>query len=117
MTLTLLILLPLVGALAVALIPKRRTELVFPVAIGVSILPLAASLWILVNFVSGESAFQFTEDYVLSEAFGFGWRLGIDGISLFMVVLTGILMRSPLRDRSPSARSSSWWQCWCSRPD
>ena len=92
MTLTLLILLPLFGALAVAVIPKRRTELVFPVAIGVSMLPLAASLWILVNFVTGDPLFQFTEDYVLSETFGFGWRLGIDGISLFMVVLTGILM-------------------------
>jgi len=92
MTLTLLILLPLVGAIAVALIPKRRPELVFPVAVGVSILPLAASLWILVNFVAGDGSFQFTEDYVLSETFGFGWRLGIDGISLFMVVLTGILM-------------------------
>jgi NADH-quinone oxidoreductase subunit M len=92
MTLTILILLPLLGAVVVALLPKRRPELVFPVAIGVSILPLAASLWILVNFVAGDAAFQFTEDYVLSETFGFGWRLGIDGISLFMVVLTGILM-------------------------
>ena len=92
MTLTVLVLLPLLGAIVVGLLPKRRPELVFPVAIGVSILPLSASLWILVNFATGDPLFQFTEDYVLSETFGFGWRLGIDGISLFMVVLTGILM-------------------------
>jgi NADH-quinone oxidoreductase subunit M len=92
MTLTVLVLLPLLGAIVVGLLPERRPELVFPVAIGVSILPLAASLWILVNFATGDPLFQFTEDYVLSETFGFGWRLGIDGISLFMVVLTGILM-------------------------
>ena len=73
-------LVPLLGAIVVALLPKRRPELVFPVSIGVSILPLAASVWILVNFVSGDPLFQFTEDYVLSETFGFGWRLGVDGI-------------------------------------
>ncbi|MEA2009284.1 MAG: NADH-quinone oxidoreductase subunit M, partial [Actinomycetota bacterium] len=92
MELTLLIILPLLGALVVALLPKARTELVFPVALGVSILPLAVSLWIMVNFVSGESIFQFTEDYVLSDTFGIGWRLGVDGISLWMIVLTGLLM-------------------------
>lgn len=91
MALSILVLLPFLGAVAVGMLPRRRPELVFPVAVGVSVLPLAASLWILTNFVSGDPLFQFTEDYVLSETFGFGWRLGIDGISLFMVVLTGLL--------------------------
>ena len=76
MELTLLIVLPLLGALVVALLPKARTELVFPVALGVSVLPLGASLWIMVNFVSGDPLFQFNEDYVLSETFGIAWRLG-----------------------------------------
>ncbi len=92
MELTLLIVLPLLGALVVAFLPKERTELVFPVALGLSILPLAASLWIMVNFVSGEPLFQFTEDYVLSDTFGIAWRVGVDGISLWMIVLTGLLM-------------------------
>ena len=92
MELTLLIVLPLLGALVVAFLPKERTELVFPVALGLSILPLAAALWIMVNFVSGEPLFQFTEDYVLSDTFGIAWRVGVDGISLWMIVLTGLLM-------------------------
>ena len=79
MELTLLIVLPLLGALVVAFLPKERTELVFPVALGLSILPLAAALWIMVNFVSGEPLFQFTEDYVLSDTFGIAWRVGVDG--------------------------------------
>ena len=92
MELTLLVILPLFGALVVGFLPKRRSELVFPVAVGVSILPLVASLWILWNFTVGEAGFQFVEDYVLSDSLGIGWRLGVDGISLWMIVLTGILM-------------------------
>ncbi len=89
--LTLLIALPLVGAIVVALLPKRRTELVFPIALAMSFPPLAVALYILVNFQTGEAGFQFTENVVFSEAFGIGWRMGVDGISLFMVLLTAIL--------------------------
>jgi len=92
MVLTLLVLLPLAAALVVGLLPKRRPELVYPLSLGLSLLPLALSLWIVANFATGEAGFQFVEDYTLSDALGFGWRLGVDGISLWMVVLAALLM-------------------------
>lgn len=89
--LSILIALPLVAALVVALLPKRRPELVFPVAIAMSIPPLVAALYILWDFAAGDASFQFGEHVVLVESFGISWSLAVDGISLFMVVLTALL--------------------------
>jgi NADH-quinone oxidoreductase subunit M len=89
--LSILILLPLLGALVVALLPKRRPELVFPVALTGSIPALVAALYVLWNFAVGDASFQFSEHVVLVESFGISWSLAVDGISLFMVVLTALL--------------------------
>jgi len=42
-TLALMVLLPVVGAIIVGLVPKRRSELVYPISVAVSFLPLAAT--------------------------------------------------------------------------
>lgn len=89
--LSMLIALPLVGAIVVALLPSRRQELIFPIAVGMSIPPLAVALYILWNFTAGDASFQFGEHVVLVESFGISWSLAVDGISLFMVVLTALL--------------------------
>ncbi len=91
MVLPTLILLPLIGAVAVALVPKHRSELLFPLGLAVSISPLIAALWVAANFTVGDPSFQFVTDHTFSESLGVGWRLGIDGISLWLVVLTALL--------------------------
>jgi len=90
--LSIIILLPLAGAAVVALLPKRRPELVFPVSVAVSLLPLAVALWMLFDFSTGEAGFQYVEDVTWSESLGIGWILGVDGISLFLVVLTALIV-------------------------
>jgi len=89
--LSLLIVLPVLGAIVVAMLPARRSEVVLPVAIGVSIAPLALALHIMWIFDSAYPGPQFTEFHSISDTFGLSWSLGIDGVSLFMVVLTTIL--------------------------
>ena len=89
--LSILIALPIVGAIVVGLLPKRRPELVFPIAVAMSIPPLAVALYVLWNFAAGDAAFQFGEHIVLVESLGISWTLAVDGISLFMVVLTALL--------------------------
>jgi NADH-quinone oxidoreductase subunit M len=89
--LALLVILPLVGALVVSLLPRGRPEVAFPVAVAASVPPLVVALYILWNFVAGTPAFQFGEDVTFSETLDIGWRVAIDGISLFMVVLTALL--------------------------
>ncbi len=89
--LSILIALPIIGAIVVALLPTRRQELVYPVALAMSIAPLAVAVYILWNFIPGDASFQFGESIVLVESFGISWSLAVDGISLFMVVLTALL--------------------------
>jgi len=89
--LTILIFAPLAGAVVVALLPSRRHELLMPVALGVGVVPFAVACWVLAEFVVGEPGMQFVEDVTFSEALGLGWLVGIDGISLWMVMLTTLL--------------------------
>jgi len=89
--LALLVILPLVGALVVALLPTRRTELVLPVAFLATIPQLVVAGYIAAEFEVGTAAFQFGESVVLSEALGIGWLAAVDGISLFMIGITAIL--------------------------
>jgi NADH-quinone oxidoreductase subunit M len=89
--LTWLVVLPAIGALAVALVPRRRSELLLPVGVALTVPPLALALWVVANFETGDPMFQFTVDHTLSESLGIGWRLGVDGISLWMVALTAVL--------------------------
>jgi len=89
--LTALVLVPMVGALAVILLSNRRPEWVKLVALLSSVLTGALSVWVLAAFHKADSGFQFVTVHMWIEAWGISWHLGIDGISLFMVVLTGVL--------------------------
>jgi NADH-quinone oxidoreductase subunit M len=89
--LTWLIALPVAGAIAVACIPARRRELHLPVGVAVSMAPLALAAYLFSVFRS-EPGFQFTETFMWYESWGVGWRLGVDGISLPMVMLTVLLV-------------------------
>ncbi|HET8740848.1 MAG TPA: NADH-quinone oxidoreductase subunit M [Acidimicrobiia bacterium] len=89
--LTALVLVPVVGALVVALTPRRRTELHLPLGVAVSVLPLALAIYLFTVF-EPVAAYQFTEQYVWYEPWGITWTLGVDGISLPMVLLTTILV-------------------------
>ena len=86
-----LIVLPAIGAGALLLIPARRSEIVLPVAVGLSLITLAAAVWMLADFESGVAGFQFVEQTSWYRPWGVGWHLGIDGISLLLVVLTALL--------------------------
>ena len=89
--LTTLIVLPAVGALLVALMTKRRPELVKLTAVLFTVATGALSIWLLASFESGEAGYQFESIHPWIEEWGISWHLGVDGISLFMVVLTGVL--------------------------
>ena len=89
MTLTLLILLPLVGAVVTAFVPTRR--LAKTVGLGFSVATLAAGIAALVQYDVG-GGMQLTETYVWIEALGVHYALGVDGLGLLMVLLTVVLV-------------------------
>ena len=89
--LTMLILVPLLGSVGVALLSSRRPEWIKLTALVSSIATGAMSVWMLIKFSSGEAGFQFVSKHAWISDWGISWHLGVDGISLFLVVLTGIL--------------------------
>ena len=89
--LTALVVLPAVGALLVAVLGRRRPELVQLTAIVSSVVVAGMTIWMLCSFESGEAGFQFVSKHTWIQPWGISWHLGVDGISLFLVVLTGIL--------------------------
>ena len=89
--LTWLVLLPVVSALVVVLVPKSRKEVHLPLGIALSILPLALAAYVFYAF-EPKAAAQFTEFHYWYEPWGIAWNLGIDGISMPMVVLTTLLV-------------------------
>jgi NADH-quinone oxidoreductase subunit M len=89
--LTALILVPAVGAIVVASIPSRRRELHLPIGVALSMVTLALAGYLFWAF-EPVAGFQFAEDLVWYRPWGIGWRLGVDGISMPMVVLTALLV-------------------------
>jgi len=91
--LTAIVVLPLIGAALLTLLPATRPDLVKQVAVLISTAVGAMSIWVLIQFETGDAAagFQFVDHHSWISSLGISWTLGVDGISLFLVVLTGVL--------------------------
>jgi NADH-quinone oxidoreductase subunit M len=91
---------PLAGALLVAAVPAARANLARWVALLASLVALALAVALAVRFRAGEAGFQLgaAADWVPS--FGVRYRVGVDGVSLPLVLLTAVL--------TPLAIVGSW---------
>jgi NADH-quinone oxidoreductase subunit M len=90
MPLTILIFVPLLGAAAVLLQSDERS--IWISAFIFSLIPLALSLYSLAAFDRHQAGYQMVERFQWIPQFGISYHLGIDGISLFLVLLTTILI-------------------------
>ena len=89
--LSLLILLPMVGVAWIYLFsPDEGTAK--RVALITTVFTFLLSLLLWVAFNPATSGFQYEESYAWFPGYHIGYHLGIDGISLFMVLLTTFLM-------------------------
>jgi len=86
-----LIFVPMIGAVAILFTQKSRPEYAKLIAVLASVVTAAMSVWLLAEFDTAESGFQLVSQHTWIEQWGIGWHLGVDGISLFLVVLTGLL--------------------------
>ena len=86
--LTLLIALPLLGALAVAFLPASLSR---QVALGVSVATLVFAGVLAAGFDVG-GGLQYTEQVSWIDAFGVHYALGLDGLGVLMVLLTSLLV-------------------------
>ena len=86
-----LVLVPAVGALVVALIPKGRHGVHQLVATLFASAAGAISVWMMVKFDKDDAGLQFVSQRDWIEDLGIQWFGAVDGISLFLIVLTGLL--------------------------
>lgn len=86
-----LILIPLLTALAILAMPQSRVAELKLVALGGSSIAGAMAIWMMAAFDKHNDGFQFVVNEPWLESLGLNWHFAVDGISLFMIVLTGIL--------------------------
>ncbi len=101
--LTLIIAVPLIGGLLVLFVPNRNEEgarTIQRIGLAVSLVTFALTLLLWSRFDGASAEFQFVELAPWIPAFGIDYHLGVDGISLWLVVLTGFL--------TPISLLSSW---------
>jgi NADH-quinone oxidoreductase subunit M len=87
--LTALIFVPTIGAFGVLM--QSDEESIWRSAFIFSLIPLAISLYLFAIFDPHQATYQFVERYQWIPQFGISYHVGMDGISLFLVVLTTLL--------------------------
>ncbi len=90
--LTAVVFLPAVGAILMALFPAGDHRNLKATAIGIATATFLLSLVLWFGFNPANSGYQFEGHTPWVESFGIGYHVGIDGISLVMIVLTTFLM-------------------------
>lgn len=85
-------LLPLIGAGLIALLPATNAKLVKQSALLVSVLVAALGITMTVGFDRGVIGFQYIERYSWIPSLGISYQLGIDGISLILILLSVLLV-------------------------
>ncbi|MBT3248505.1 MAG: NADH-quinone oxidoreductase subunit M [Actinobacteria bacterium] len=106
-----LLLVPFAGALLVMVLPRQRPELFKLVAVLTSVTVMGMSFWVLYAFDTqhGTDGFQFLSNQTWIADLGISWSFGIDGISLFLVVLTGVLFPIALLATDPAHDNRAWY--------
>jgi NADH-quinone oxidoreductase subunit M len=89
--LSLILFVPTAGAVVLLLVPKERVNLIRWIALGASLIPFILALVAWAQFTSGKPGFQFEEQASWYAAIQSSYHLGLDGISLPMILLTTLL--------------------------
>ncbi|MBS1847079.1 MAG: NADH-quinone oxidoreductase subunit M [Actinobacteria bacterium] len=119
--LTALVLLPAIGAAVVALIPSRRGDVARTVGAVFALGTLALTAFLIINFqihphfapggaiaLDHSNGFQFVDRVVWLKQWGIAWHLGVDGISLWLVALTALLVPIAIIGATPSEDPKSF---------
>ncbi len=98
--LSIVIFLPLIGSLILLFIKKEKLSLLKYSALFISILTFILSLILYFRFRENETGFQFLTKFPWIKSLNISYHIGIDGVSLFLILLTTFL--------TPLTILSSW---------
>jgi NADH-quinone oxidoreductase subunit M len=83
--LSLIIFIPLIAAILILFAPKANAK---HIALLASLAAFIASMVVLLGFNSNEPGYQFVESFDWIEQYGISYKLGVDGISIWLLMLT-----------------------------
>ncbi len=89
--LSLLIILPLLGALALLLLPRASDRAARGIALATTLVTFAVSVVLFASF-RATAEMQFVERVAWIPQLGISWYVGVDGLSILLVMLTTFLM-------------------------
>ncbi len=91
MTITIIMLLPLIGAAVIAAMPSAKTTLVKQIALATTIFVAVATIVKALSFDVDNTALQFRQNYSWIPSFAINWAVGVDGIALVLILMSVIL--------------------------
>ncbi len=83
---------PFIGVVLLLFIPNEKPMLVRGVATIAGLIPTLASFYLLYAYNSASGGYQFTEQYIWSKNLGISFLVGVDGISIPLVLASSILL-------------------------
>lgn len=89
--LTLITFMPMVGVLLILLVPRTNKNLIRIIAAVFTGIQVLIAAWLYMNFDPNNTNFQFVERYAWIPSFNIEYFMGIDGLSIPMVLLTALL--------------------------
>ena len=90
--LTYILLLPLIGCVFLLFIPSSNRSLLKLTALNFSCLTFILSLFLWLFFDKSIGTFQFVNQFVWMPLLNINFTIGVDGISLFFILLTTLLI-------------------------
>jgi proton-translocating NADH-quinone oxidoreductase chain M len=87
-----LLCLPLFGAIVLSILPSWNVRLIKTIGLSVSLLNFVLSLFLWIFFDNSTAKFQFVETFSWLPASNMNFYIGIDGVSLFFIILTTFLV-------------------------
>jgi NADH-quinone oxidoreductase subunit M len=88
---SLLVIVPFVAAIALAFVPRGNRAAGRTIGIAGALLTLLVSIGIVAQFDRGEGSMQMVDHVDWVQSIGLSWDLGVDGISIWLVLMTTVL--------------------------
>jgi NADH-quinone oxidoreductase subunit M len=82
---------PVAGMVVILMLPRDSHKLIRWTAALFTVPPLLLAIWLYINFDRTSTGFQFVEQYPWIPAFNIEYFVGVDGVSITMVLLTALL--------------------------
>ena len=86
-----LVAIPFAWGLAIALLPPESRQAIRMLSVAVSLVLLALSAYVFLGYDKDAAGYQFMREFQWLDSLGIALALGVDGISVPMVFLTGIV--------------------------